>query len=201
VIFDFISSYLISGFVLRLSAARRGAMEHEYDLIRQIILGNSDLFEQIVLEYQNLIFTICLNIVKNHSDAENMAQETFLAAYCSLTDFQGGNFKSWLCRIAVNKSIDFKRKQTKVVFVEYESSESKIYDKNIFEEEFEKKEQLDNILAGIPEKYSLVIKAFYYSRLPVKEIARQLKLPEKTVTTQLYRAKKLIKERWGENGT
>lgn len=179
-------------------------MEHEYDLIRRIVLGNSELFEQIVLEYQNLIFTICLNIVKNFSDAENMAQETFLAAYCSLSDFRGGNFKSWICRIAANKSIDFKRKQSKFVFGDFESQESKIHDGNTLEEEFklkEIKERLDNILSDIPDKYSSVIKAFYYSQLTIKEVAQRMGLPEKTVETRLYRAKKLIKERWGEDGT
>jgi hypothetical protein len=52
---------------------RREAMEHETDLIRQILLGRNELFEQIVLEYQDLVYTVCLNIVKNAHDAENNA--------------------------------------------------------------------------------------------------------------------------------
>jgi RNA polymerase sigma-70 factor (ECF subfamily) len=170
-------------------------------LIRQILEGNSALFEQIVLEYQNLVFTVCLNIVQNEHDAENMAQETFLSAYCSLRDFHGGNIKSWLCRIAVNKSIDFKRKQSKMSFEDF--AETLAHAGSGVEEQFmqtERKERLRKILSLIPRKYSSVIQAFYFNGLQVKEIAGQMQLPEKTVETRLYRARKIIKERWGEDG-
>lgn len=176
-------------------------MEHEADLIRQILLGRRELFEQVILEYQNLVYTVCLNIVKNPHDAENMAQETFLTAYSSLSDFRGGNLKSWLCRISANKSIDFKRKQSRLVLEEFE--ESMQWSENPIEETFERQEReekLEHILSGLPDKYTDVIKAFFYSRLTVKEIARRMELPERTVETRLYRAKKIIRERWGEDG-
>lgn len=184
-------------------------MENEYDLILQIISGKSDLFEQIVLKYQNLIYTVCFNIVKNAPDAEDMAQETFMSAYYSLSGFRGGEnprggeLKSWLCRIAANKSIDFKRKQAKLLTTsEFEMNVTDSLDSvYILLEKKETKERLDNILSVIPEKYSSVVREFYYNQLPVKEIARLMAVPEKTIETQLYRAKKLIRERWGENDT
>ncbi|MCL1852476.1 MAG: RNA polymerase sigma factor [Peptococcaceae bacterium] len=177
-------------------------MEYDIGFVRQILLGRRDLFELIVLEYQNLVFTVCLNIVKNKSDAENMAQETFLTAYRSLSDFRGGNFKSWLCRIAVNKSIDCRRRQSR--FVVEELRDSVEQDGDSVEEVFERKERgekLEHILAALPDRYTAVVRAFYYSQLPVKEIARRMELPERTVETRLYRAKKLIRERWGEDGS
>jgi DNA-directed RNA polymerase specialized sigma24 family protein len=51
----------------------------------------------------------------------------------------------------------------------------------------------------MPEKYANAVKSFYFESMSVKEIAGFYNLPEKTVETHLYRAKKLIKERWGEN--
>ena len=177
-------------------------MENDANLIRQILLGRRDLFEQIVLEYQNLIFTVCLSIVKNSHDAENMAQETFLTAYDSLSGFSGGNFKSWLCRIAVNKSIDLKRKQSRFVFEELtENAEQAKESVQEAYERQEQKERLEQILFALPDKYTSVIKAFYYNQLTVKEISQHMELPERTVEPRLYRAKKLIKERWGEDGT
>ena len=176
-------------------------MECEHDLIRRVINGENELFEQIVIEYQHLVYTVCLNIVKNSHDAENMAQETFISAYYSLSGFRGGKFKSWLCRIAVNKSIDFKRKQSKFLFTDdLDFLESEDYDSESVDKLLESKEiteRINGILPLLPEKYSAVIKAFYYDGLSVKEIAERRNLPPKTVETQLYRAKKLIKERWG----
>jgi RNA polymerase sigma factor (sigma-70 family) len=157
-------------------------------------------FEQIVLEYQNLVYTVCLNIVKDRGDAENMAQETFLAAYNSLPGYRGGSLKSWLCRIAVNKSIDYKRKQSLYILEELDGSEAHTGESvEQGYERLERAERLERILSELPEKYAEVIRAFYYIRLTVKEISMRLKLPERTVETRLYRAKKLIRERWGES--
>ena len=177
-------------------------MENEDRLIRQILLGHSELFESIVLEYQNLVFSVCLSIVINTHEAENMAQETFLTAYKSLSDFRGGSLKSWLCRIAVNKAIDCKRKQSRFVFSEFEESTEQV--KTGVEESFERKEcneRMRHIVSGLPTGYASVIKAFYYDCLTVKEIARRMELPERTIETRLYRAKKLIRERWSNDRT
>ena len=177
-------------------------MEHETDLIRQILLGRNELFEQIVLEYQDLVYTVCLNIVRNAHDAENTAQDTFLTAYCSLADYRGGNFKSWLCRIAANKAIDLRRKQSRFIFEDITLLEEAAQDKESVEMAYERKEReekIGHILSKLPNKYASVIKAFYYNQLTVKEIAWQLELPERTVETQLYRAKKMIRERWDED--
>lgn len=176
----------------------------ENDLIQQILNGNNDAFEQIVVKYQNLVYTICLNIVRNSHDAENMAQETFLSAYCSLSEFRGGSFKSWICKIAARKSIDFKRKMNKVLSHEetFDIAELQIPDSTDIDTQIETKdrrEKLNHIISGIPGKYISVVRAYYFEQMSVKDIAQQQGLPAKTVETQLYRAKKLIRERWEEN--
>ncbi|MCL2775889.1 MAG: sigma-70 family RNA polymerase sigma factor [Oscillospiraceae bacterium] len=174
-------------------------------LIRQIADGRTDLFERIVLEYQSLVYTVCFNIVKNRQEAENMAQETFLSAFLSIrASTQINNLKSWLCKIAANKSIDFKRKQLNAAALyNKDITEINIPDKINVENQIEDKirdEKLSVIISGLPEKYINAIRAFYFEQIPVKEIAKIYNLPEKTVETQLYRAKKLIRERWGEYG-
>jgi len=165
-------------------------------------------FEQIVLKYQNLVYTVCFNILKNPQDAENTAQETFLSAYLNLKQQSGDinefdGMKSWLCKIAANKSIDFKRKNAKNVYAELTDGIPEI-PQNQPEIQFEQKERserLNKVISNIPEKYANAIKAFYFNQMSVKEIAKYYGIPEKTVETHLYRAKKLIKERWGENET
>jgi len=183
------------------------------DLIKRIKNGETDLFEQIVLKYQNLVYTVCLNVLKNPHDAENTAQETFLSMFLDITERSKNikniknidNFKSWLCKIAVNKSIDLKRKSDKAIKNEtsFELSEFEINDGADVETQIEHKERFEKlniIISNIPEKYANSIKAFYFEQMSVKEIAKYYKLPEKTIETHLYRAKKIIKERWGENG-
>ena len=165
-------------------------------------------FEQLVLEYQNLVYTVCFNILKNPHDAENIAQESFLSAYLHLSEQSAEieNPKSWLCKIATNKSIDFKRKNFKIVKNEesFELSELEMdADSNVeaLVERSERAQRLNAIISSLPEKYANAIRAFYFEAMSVKEIAKYYKLPEKTVETQLYRTKKMIRERWGEYET
>ena len=176
-------------------------MVHEADVIQKVLSGRREMFEQIVLEYQNLVFTVCFNIVKDHGEAENMAQETFLTAFRSLSHYRGGNFKAWLCRIAVNKSTDSIRKQSRYILEELDESQRDTGQS--VEEAYDRKElleKLEHILSALPKKYGQVTKAFYYGQYSLKEIAARLELPERTVETRLYRAKKLILERWGNDG-
>ena len=176
----------------------------ENELIQKILAGNTGLFEDLVKKYQNLVFTICLKITRDRHDAENAAQETFLSAYLSLASYRGPSLKPWLCRIAVHKSIDCKRGRDHALRHEdrFESAEEKADGFGV--EEWlvarERREKLDRVLAEIPDRYASVLKDRYYQCLPVKEIARRRGAPEKTVETQLYRAKKLVRERWGDDG-
>ena len=181
-------------------------MDCENDWIERVGNGETEMFEQIVLKYQDLVYTVCFNILKNPHDAENTAQETFLAAYLDITvkSKKIDDLKSWICRVAVNKSIDLKRKNSKIIKNEgsFELSGFEISSNENVEEKVEHKERrekLNEIISDIPEKYANAVKAFYFEQMSVKEIAGFYKLPEKTVETHLYRAKKLIKERWGGN--
>lgn len=63
--------------------------------------------EQLISQYQNLIFSICFRLTGDYFEAEDLAQDTFLSAYKSLADFDGANERAWLCRIATNKCIDY----------------------------------------------------------------------------------------------
>ena len=179
-------------------------MEGENELIRRILGGSAGLFDDLVRHYQNLVFTVCLNITRDRHDAENAAQETFISAYLSLRAYRGPAFKPWLCRIAVNKSIDCKRARDRFLRHEdwFEASEHGAPDApGVHEllEGRERREQLDRVLAEMPEKYASVLKERYYTGLPVKEIARRRDMPEKTVETRLYRAKKWVREKWGDD--
>ena len=182
-------------------------MDCENDWIDRVANGETEMFERIVLKYQNLVYTVCLNILKNPQDAENTAQETFLSAFLDITGKSKNidNIKSWLCRIALNKSIDFTRKSYKIIkneksfeLLEFEINSGENVETQI--ENKERHEKLNVIISNIPEKYANAIKAFYFESMSVKEIAKYYRLPEKTIETHLYRAKKIIKERWGENG-
>ena len=71
--------------------------------VNEVRRGNVDAFEALVLRYQGKIVNYASAMTRDASDAEDVAQETFVRAYRSLHQFRGdSSFKTWLYRIATN---------------------------------------------------------------------------------------------------
>ena len=70
-------------------------------------INANEYLEQMIDQYQNLIYSICYRLTGDYFEAEDLAQDTFLSAYKNLSSFDGKNERAWLCRIATNKCIDY----------------------------------------------------------------------------------------------
>lgn len=81
----------------------------EQSLIDSARGGDLESFNQIVDQYQAMIYRVCLRILHDSSRAEDVTQDTFIKAYSSLDQYKGGSFKSWLARIATNRCYDVLR--------------------------------------------------------------------------------------------
>ncbi len=69
-------------------------------------------FEQLVLEHQNRVFSLCLRMMKNPEEAEDLAQEVFIKVYNNLHRFKGqSSFSTWLYRITTNMLSSYFRKE------------------------------------------------------------------------------------------
>lgn len=73
--------------------------------------GNLEAFNSLVDRYQGAVYSLCARILGNREAAEDAAQEAFINAFRSLRRFEGGNFRSWLLRIAANESKDELRRR------------------------------------------------------------------------------------------
>lgn len=74
----------------------------ETELIERSKKGDLDSFNRIVEIYQSQVFSLCLRMLSNHHDAEDVTQTAFISAYRSIKRFRGGSFKAWLFKIAAN---------------------------------------------------------------------------------------------------
>lgn len=73
--------------------------------------GSLESFNELVLRYQDYIYSVTYRIMGEADSAADAAQDTFLTAYRKLHLFQGGNFRAWLARIATNTCYDELRKR------------------------------------------------------------------------------------------
>jgi RNA polymerase sigma-70 factor, ECF subfamily len=78
----------------------------EQQLIARAAGGDLDAFNQLVLTYQNLAYSVAYRTLQEEDAAADAVQESMIKAFRSLGSFQGGSFKSWIIRIVVNTCYD-----------------------------------------------------------------------------------------------
>lgn len=77
--------------------------EEEHAFIQALRRGEPSAIERLVLSYQGQVYRLCLRVLKNEAEAEDMAQETFVRAYKALPLFrQDAGLSTWLFKIALN---------------------------------------------------------------------------------------------------
>lgn len=81
------------------------------NLIQESLDGDLDSFNQIVLEYQDMVYYQAYRVIGEPDAAEDATQEAFISAYQKLHTYRGGSFKSWLLRIVTNACYDELRRR------------------------------------------------------------------------------------------
>jgi RNA polymerase sigma-70 factor (ECF subfamily) len=78
---------------------------YDSELVRRFNFGDENAFDEIVRRYRSKISSIALSHLRNHADAEEIAQDTFIRAHRGLARFRGdSSLATWLHRIAFNLS-------------------------------------------------------------------------------------------------
>ncbi len=174
---------------------------NDVELVRATLAGDRDAFGQIVARYQSLICTLTYSATGNFGQSEDLAQETFLAAWNRLADLrEPEKLRGWLCGIARNRVNDWLRKQKRDPGHAAEpienisgshSPEPLPVDRAISNEE---QDILWRSLEKIPETYRETLVLFYREHQSVEAVAEKLELTEKTVHQRLSRGRKLLAE-------
>ncbi len=174
------------------------------ELIDRHLGGDDEAFATIITRYQAYIFAIVLRFVSERQDAEDLAQEVFLQLYRSLPNKQEGELKSWIGKIAVNKALDWKRSQKRrqalaecleQICLAENRSDSKI-EQVILQREQEM--LLHQLCRGLSPPYRRVVVKYHFEGKSYQTIAREEGISVKTVESRLYRARKMMREKWEE---
>ena len=166
-------------------------------------MKNSD-FSALVTQYQSFVYTICFQLVHSREDALDLAQETFVSAFRHIDGCSPENYRPWLARIAANKSKDYLRSayQRRVIADGGDSMES-LPAKGSSEELCDTADGVRRIREEIDrlgEPYTIVSRMYFLEEKKLDEISAQLSRPKKTVQTQIYRARQMLREALKEDG-
>ena len=154
--------------------------------------------EYWMTKYQNLIYSICYRLTGDYFDAEDLTQDTFLSAYRHQQEFDGQNEKAWLCRIATNKCIDYLKRAGRRSIPTEELFFSALPDSRSSPESETLETEIQNHLyesfCKLSSPYREVALDYYYYELDINEIAQKTGKNKKTLQTQIYRAKGMLKK-------
>lgn len=171
-------------------------MRSDQNIIDLVNKGKADAFSELVARYQMPVYRLAGNILANHTDAEDVAQEVFLRAYKNLDSYtEQGQFWGWLRRITVN--ICIRQIQTvKPVYLEdmdniIDDDNSEVCDSIIRSEELQ---NLRKLIRRLPLMYRSVIVLRYLEEMSYSEIAEILGESVSNVQVRVFRAKKMLRE-------
>jgi RNA polymerase sigma-70 factor (ECF subfamily) len=181
--------------------------EQDLAMVERARRGDALAYKAIVEKYQNRVYQLTYGVLRNQEDASDVTQDAFVKAYRSLDTFRGGSFYTWLFRVAMNLAIDLSRKRKR-------RGEHEGYDDDIgADEDYE-----GPVTVSVPEQPGTALerKALYKAimdamdQLPPEqrqvmvlrelegltytEISEILDLPEGTVMSRLYYARRKLQK-------
>ena len=178
----------------------------ERSLIQKAKQGDMRAFEELILKHEKIVYNLALRMMNHSEDAQDIAQEVFLKAYRSLSNFdERSAFSTWLYRITHNTCIDEMRKrkgkQTYSLEEELESEEGtmqrQIADAGDTPEESllraEQKSEILQALDRLSEEHKAAILLRDVKGLSYEEIAEILELSLGTVKSRISRARNQLK--------
>ena len=171
--------------------------ENDEKILTLVLNGNKAEFALMVQKYWPVAIALATTKVYNSADAEDVAQKSFIKAYCNLGSLRDrSRFAGWLSKIVIQESADFLRckKKNKAISIEEFSSVICTPLKSNPGLTSAQKEFVRSAVAGLSEKYRLVIIMRYIAGFNASQIARQIGENPHTVRTCLHRAYNMLRE-------
>lgn len=169
--------------------------------IEQIRSGNQQGFQILYDKTHNYVYTQARNFLKNESDANDLVQEVYIAAYRSIDSLETNQkIYGWLCGITFRQATKLMRKQKDILLVDEDAAFDTIvdFDEDIQPEAaFDKKTSaqiLMDLIDKLPEIQKAVLFAYYYEEMSIKEIANACSCSEGTIKSRLNYARKNLKD-------
>ena len=179
----------------------------EQELIGQVQRGQHELFYELVRPYERRVYAAAMAILRNETDAEDVAQEAMLKALANLRQFRAeARFSTWLIQITVNEAL-MRRRRERAGMIERigdhrdEEGEYTPRDfadwREIPSESLERKEvrqKLADALASLDRKYREVFILRDMEQLNIQETAEALGISIASVKTRLLRARLMLRD-------
>ena len=169
--------------------------------LRLLRSGDHGAFARFIDKYKETVFLCCRRLGLREDEAEDVASETFMAAYKGLQRYRGqAELSTWLWSIAYRRTVSYLRRNRKKLQLEAEpddfqplvSSQEQGPAAAIQGQETEK--IVWQAVEGLPRLWSMAIILYYREEKSIIEIAQIMQTKENTIKTYLFRARQRLKK-------
>ena len=174
------------------------------ELIAEVLEGNPESFEPLVVKYQPRVFAIARRYARREDEVEDIVQTVFMKAYSKLSSYRGdAPFEHWLMRTATFTCYDFLRKhqRNREWNATDLSTEENEWLENVGEDTTEKeanqsaaKALVDRLLESLKPDDRMIITMLDLEQKSVKEIAKLTDFTESNVKVRAHRAREKMKK-------
>ncbi len=183
----------------------------ESTLIDRCLAGDDTAFDQIVLRYQDMVFSLSSRLLGSYDEAVDLSQEVFLQIYRKLSSFRrDASLRTWIYRIVINRAKNrqrwWKRRINEMTALPIEEAEARTgssrgaclaSDEIAPDEALARKEQgqiLHRAIEKLPFDQRTILLLKEIEGLSYEEISTTLDLPLGTVKSRLARARQSLRE-------
>ncbi len=177
----------------------------EQRAIARALDGDLDAFNELVVKYQRLAFSVAYRMLQTEEAAADAVQDSFIKAFRALDGFKGGLFKSWLLRIVVNTCYDVLRVRGRYTTepIEEEPNEEQhvahqLIDQGESPQEYVERMELSSLIElgiqSLPPDQRLVLTLCDVHGYAYDEIAEITGFPMGTVKSRISRARSKLRD-------
>lgn len=178
-------------------------MKDSQALVEKILSGNTEEFETLIEQYQRLVSHIVFRMISKEANREDICQDVFIQVFQNLGNFKfESKLSTWIARIAYNRCINYLEKKKTPLFDDLSPAEESIetqsgnsFAPDTFTEHQDRSSRLQVEIDKLPVQFKAILTLYHLDEMKYHEIAEILELPEGTVKSYLFRARKLLKQR------
>jgi RNA polymerase sigma-70 factor, ECF subfamily len=172
------------------------------ELVARCQAGDLPAFAQLFDQFQDRIYDLAYTILHDHTEAEDVLQDTFMRVFVKIDEFRGGaRFETWLVAIAVNGCRDRIRRRQVRRFIplahlapeRWGQQSGRNRDPAVVVAERLEQESLWDLIEGLDQRLSLPLVLRYYYGLTCGEVAQALGLTLGTVYVQLSEGRRHLR--------
>jgi RNA polymerase sigma-70 factor (ECF subfamily) len=178
-------------------------MDENRALIERILAGNAGAFEEFIARFQRLVSHIVFRMIDNRADREDICQDVFIGIYRGLPDFRfESKVSTWVGRVAYYRCLNHLEKMKTSLFEDISGENQTVDDvagRSLRPDDYAETQDISARvraeIAKLPVRFRAILTLYHLDQMSYNEIAEIMKMPEGTVKSYLFRARKLLKKR------